>query len=339
LLAWAAACGAPFTNSDLELEGEDLDLAQAVPWADDLRLAVPEEGEVGTIESGLGVLVQPLTRRCSGPGHPDRFCDTVRLAKAVNGEVVARLRIVETLVRKARPSVRRPGFRRFGPYPVPDLAGTEVRLDVARAEDGVVTWEIAYAPAGTLPDAAAWRAVVTGGLEKGREARHGRGTVSLLLDEAAAALGADVGGQVHLAFELDGCTRGQSIVFDGYRGNDGDAPLSDGLFHYEGACDGSGRLDWAFLANVHSARANKPCRETVHLACRWDAAGAGRVDGLVSGGEVVGTVDALTQCWDEGFAATWDRDLWQQQGDEASCVFPDAAAAAGAEVPAEECAP
>ena len=341
LLSWVCACGDPFANAPFIDEGDDLLFSEVVPLPEDLRLDLPEEGEVevGLSEQGLGVLVQPLTRRCAGADRPVWFCETVSFARVLNAALLLRLRVVETLVRGRRPSASGPGWRRWGPYPVPDHAELDVRLDVTRGEDGVFDWEIVYAPAGTGPEAAEWQAVVTGSLERGRNARRGRGAVSFLFDVAAAALGAPVAGELHVAFEADGCTRPMGMDLVGWVGALGAPPL-DARFHYDRACDRSGRLDWAFLKDVHEGgNPDKPCRETIRLATRWDATGAGRVDGSVSGGEVPADLGVLTECWDASFTRTWIDWLRRSDGAPDACVYADAASTAGVEAPVESCPP
>jgi len=152
-----------------------------------------------------------------------------------------------------------------------------------------------------------------------------RGTIGMDFD-AAHALDAyehRAQGRIAASWDIGADPRVVEAAFDTFSDRAGDGPIS-ALYRYREASDGSGSFEFAFRADLDDEGG---AAEDVVLMTRWDRAGAGRGDGVVTGGDAGGAVIYASECWDKYFDRTFWFDnaaLQPNDGDAAACPFGEA---------------
>ena len=102
---------------------------------------------------------------------------------------------------------------------------------------------------------------------------------------------------------------------------DVDGTGADATYSFEDSAEEGGQLQLRLQADLVDVRAGGEREETV-LSTRWTAAGAGRADIVVSGGDLGSLQTVVSECWDASLAAVWTDDgSGVVIGDEAACAF------------------
>ncbi|MCA9489280.1 MAG: hypothetical protein KC621_05140 [Myxococcales bacterium] len=189
----------------------------------------------------------------------------------------------------------------------------------ARADDdGATTWAIQAKADDSLTGT--WLDVVAGRVEAGSDAIQSTGVLEVAMD-ALAKLGMATGsGHLWATYEIreDGATvtaRVQDFSDDLWE------PV-DGTVRYDWDRSQGGSMEWAIAADV-SEPANGVL-EDLRILSRWDAAGAGRADALVTGGDAGPLVFSEVECWDAAHATVFhDSIITAPEGEASSCAFGD----------------
>ena len=355
-----AGCGQPFSNSELILEGQDQQYLQLLPRPAELRLDIL--GEEAAVAEDIGQLTQALEHRCGGrdggdhvrpprppppepppPRESRLVCATLLFASGVNAAMVKWLSVVDVVTRH-KPTSRTENSRRWGPTPKKD--GLDWRLDLERSGN-VFTWNISFAVTGTPADADAWRQIVSGVVEGDRLGRRGLGEITFDLD-AAQVFGSASQGLIHASYDHTTCKRSMHLQFEGYVGEAAakakhpPAPL-DAVHYYERNCEGGGKLEWAYLEDIHARFApDQSCAESIRLTTRWDDSGAGRGDFIIDGGDLVFGRIQGSQCWNDQLRPVWrdgpDSLFWHlEKGNRDACVYDDRAEPTEVTLPTAPC--
>jgi hypothetical protein len=154
-------------------------------------------------------------------------------------------------------------------------------------------------------------------------------------------------GRAAITFAADANPKTVTVDFVDFRNlcDGADRPREPAKYLYAEADDGSGNFQFTAHGNIHREAENKPLVEDMTIRSRWTAAGAGRSDLTVGGGEVPADMQSLsvpgnsvivTECWDNDFLTVFQttepEELPQQlrdairptQGAQTDCVFAQA---------------
>ena len=114
-----------------------------------------------------------------------------------------------------------------------------------------------------------------------------------------------------------------SVVFHDWLDETGQRTRFSYFFHH--VPDEGGVLEYATTSDFLGG--GDGLRETSATRVRWQHGGAGRADLRMSGGSLLGSEVAASECWDATFAQTWwlvdhqGGEFDEERGDEASCVY------------------
>jgi len=205
----------------------------------------------------------------------------------------------------------------WGPY-AEALDPAETILWVHFEEsDGTYQWGFSQRPKGETSDEA-WVDVIAGHVEAGATETASAGWFVMDFD-AAGALDPRINARGTFGTEYAIAPEGvaATAAFDGF--TDGGVPL-DAWYYYEQVPGGSGKMDLAFL---HDMNGNAVDEEVV-LRSRWEATGAGRGDGYVTGGDLGELVATASECWDTSFETVYHDDNYSAEpatGDVGLCAY------------------
>lgn len=237
------------------------------------------------------------------------------LTREINGGVRDVLALVDEIT-AFQPSWTDGGTRAlWGPWLDDGFHG---QLWVLERADSSWEWAVEIRPEGSSEDA--WAAVVAGEVDAGSTALHSTGR--FLVDFTGIdAQGAGDGetGAMWADYELlaDGAIA--TVAFGDFA--EGDAVPADAGYRYEHTRGEGGLMDLAWETNVDDT-----APETLELALvrsRWDAAGAGRADAYVTGGDLGALTFAETECWDAVHDVVYFSSNWslEEVGDVEGCAF------------------
>lgn len=328
------ALGAP-TLAGCNYDPETRLFRQVAPHPDDVALAPP-----GTAtERNAPNQVQRALEACD----EDRLrCHAQNLATELNALTFALLSIVDAIV-QFPPSEREVGRRVWGPHFEAEQNAT-FRFEMVREDDGTFSWCL-HAGRGDLRGRLegmscgveehasgmllALSGLLTPGDTVGEAARSGSGSMVLEgprlreLEPSAPSLGL-----ITLVYDN---TSGRDVTIEVEEADD---PASSGIFgtgvtyQYMSEPDGSGTFFFAARANFVGGNGSfgfSPVLEDLVIRSRWDAAGAGRADGTVSGGDLdEGESYEATECWDSALETTFLENTYEGTRFgvmETDCVF------------------
>jgi hypothetical protein len=103
---------------------------------------------------------------------------------------------------------------------------------------------------------------------------------------------------------------------------DGSSDPASADYRYDRFDDGSGDFQFAAHANLVGG----PALEDGTVRSRWNAAGAGRGDARVTGGDAAGGM-TVSECWDASFQRVYfaaDPAVVAVEGQASACVYADA---------------
>lgn len=293
LAALLSACGNYST--------EDLRFLAALPQREDLRVAVPAQGDPSA-------LVGPCTN-----GTADVWLWAKPTSDGLNAGVDFVLALVD-VVRRYPPTWRGDDERGWGPFDDENHAGRELRVVIQRSYPAALGGapSHAYAFQARAKGTATFTTVV-GGVFDGASASRGRGAVVLDF-EAMWAIGvanADTPrGTMQILYDRasDPTTVELSLAQDGF----GVVRFGYGFAGYR---DGRGSFDYAFRNGAG---------DLLTVATSYDAAGAGRAQ--VAFTLAAGGTGAFRQCWDGAACLSYVDDPASYSCAAAPCSFGTAAA-------------
>ena len=96
-------------------------------------------------------------------------------------------------------------------------------------------------------------------------------------------------------------------------------------YTYDQTFEGEGRMDLVVHADINP-ESGTGAEETWATMSRWTADGAGRVDILISDGDLGSDTATIIECWSSGFEAVYHAESMGdlEEGDATLCVFEDA---------------
>jgi hypothetical protein len=212
----------------------------------------------------------------------------------------------------------------WGPW-TETLNPAEWRLTVTQDEAGDYHW--AFEGRRKNDPTAAFVAVVNGVATPGELEGRGVGSFSLDFDKAEELdpVGNDAQGQIDVAYDLE--SNPAHVTMDyATMATTPEGGTEAVTFHYEyaEAPDGSGDFQFTLHGDLDD---NGSAWEDTQIRSRWVAAGAGRSDILITGGDAGTTEVTAAECWDESFGRVYYSDSVEFQpteGDAADCAFSDA---------------
>ena len=275
------------------------DIDNAIPTADQVTIKLPTAGQSRTV------------------GDLATYYLTTRAATLTfNGGAAWVLTLLHAIVQ----------------YPVTSVSGTtstwgpwsnaldpaEYRLDVTANGDG--TYAYSLSGRNKLQSGSQFQMIITGDADPtaGELAGNGHFTLDLNASHSVDPIDNPTDkGVIDATYDL--ATKQLSLHIDTTDDN-GAAEVAD--YAYAEGADGSGDMTFNVFGNAGGTAAN----EQMTVRSRWTAAGAGRGDARIAGGDL-GTVQAIaSECWGTDFRRTYYTDnasFQPTEGDAASCAFAD----------------
>jgi hypothetical protein len=271
-LALLSGCGGTWSL-------DDLTFSAALPWREDLLLALPPG--VGTSPSWTA------TRRAVGEANP----------------TIERLTVFADQVRRAEPTERTSGSRRWGPFSASDVPGVSLSVAVESRGAGTFTWALDV-------ERAAERGQLVGGeTTAGATLRLGEGSLRAPLARVRplitlpAPLASLDEAEVHWA-------------------------ISEAARLVRFTAVPSAGAAWAtptLVAELRDETRSFTLRRdagvgTLEFTATIDPLGAGRAEGWLIDGPSAGAT--FSECWNAAFETTWLAERWPDGGrigDEAAC--------------------
>lgn len=209
----------------------------------------------------------------------------------------------------------------WGPW-TDESQGLDGRLWVQKHRDGSYGWALELRHTGEGEDA--WQAPIAGEIAAGsNDVTSSGGFVvdAALLDTYGEGLGAL--GVVAIDYTIDADSATGHVVMSGFAEELGD-PVSDAVLSYTTTAVDGGSLDFVVVADTSEPQ--NGTEETVAMRSRWTGDGAGRSDGVITGGDAGILAFYETDCWDASLTSVFYENSYElrREGDEASCAFSDA---------------
>ncbi len=312
-----AACGG---ISNLPLE--DLAFVDALPKAQELALAAPDEAALSQGLQAEGRRVDGLAGRCDRArdgAAGDAFCLGHELVREVNRMTAGLLGVLD-LVRSLPPTERSDDGRVWGPHSDDEHPGRRWKVGVQRHDGGAsFSWEISFAQ-----DDGPFVIVVAGAFEPGPGGTS-RGAGWYLWD-AKAARDAGFGG---VEEDPDSLELRYDLLVEPRRLNAQITGNGQTLeLDHERASDGAGAWEYVVPVDLDGLGA----LDLLQASMRWQADRAGRADAHLTLGEGSSGPPGpygTSVCWAQDFTRTFVRSDFRdacpeggcEQGDEGDCVF------------------
>ncbi len=276
----AAGCG--------NYSNEDLEFMAAVPTTTQLAVELPAAVNT-TVEAELA----------------KRTHDTIATVKDTLASVLGLVDGIRTF----EPTSRTSDGRVWGPYPDQKHPGWSWKLVVTRTSPTTFVFEL------DTQGASDWLQFLTGSFDGQGGARQGSGSFtanfSLVrasgfpLDDSSMNL-ADLA-IAYQNYDLAGSPVKVTMSIDSV------TPAADGAstlnIAYEIFTDRSGQMAFTLTGNLIPG----PAIETVDVNSQWLGSGAGAASLVVAAGDALGSKQ--TECWDSGFAATYNDKPWSPAED------------------------
>jgi hypothetical protein len=263
---------------------EDLEYMNAVPAAEDISAKIPR--------AALTVNEAELSR------------DTHAVIKAFNGALDF-LDAADT-IRTWPPTSRIPNGRIWGPWPMNDHPGWQMRFTMSRdpAAPEMFGYRFEVEPIGAGD--AGWIGFIDGSfVATGGGARKGMGHFHMQADDlrnAQFVIGADNDGNSFKSLDVIYSTAAYpiSVTMTLMLYPKGD--LTNLLtidYHYEQQATGQAAMEFSGTDTTSGA--------SISVQSRWLASGRGRADATATDGTVSGT---RTECWNDSFVETYNSTPW-----------------------------
>ncbi len=305
---------------------------EAIPEASMVNLDIPGGGEDETLRQSLEAA------KADGDVKAQYYLDTINGVRGLNGMTWALLHFVDDITENPYTSEVDNGYE-WGPF-TPALSLVTVKFTLLKEGANHFSYSLQFRKKedsdGPFED------VLVGEYESSGGALKSVGTMILdfdqakVLDETQKASGV-------ITFDYDTAGEGRAIdvKLEGFQDEDMEEPANAKYSYLENA-DLSGEYGFSMVADVHQDDPDNQdltLKENLSYHIRWVAAGNGRADVLVTGGDfpnIEPPVDSfhVSECWDQFFNQTFMQqtvvqtgaDPWSGDpvGDATLCVFPDA---------------
>ncbi|CAN5117841.1 hypothetical protein BH11MYX1_BH11MYX1_06090 [soil metagenome] len=275
------------------------DIESALPTADQVSIKLPTAGQSRTV------------------GQLATYYLTTRVATLTfNGGAAWVLTLLHTIVQFPVTSVSGNTYT-WGPWSNA-LDPAEYRLDVVANGDG--TFGYALSGRNKTQTGAQFQMIITGDADPTPGELQGNGHFTLDLDASHSVDPIDHPtdkGVIDASYDLAAKKLSLHIATT----DDHGAPAVADYAYAEGA-DGSGDMTFNILGNAGGTATP----EQMTMRSRWTAAGAGRGDARIAGGDL-GTIQAIgSECWGTDYRRTYYTDnasFEPTEGDVAACAFAD----------------
>lgn len=307
------------------LSNDDLIFLAALPDRANLALHVP-----GTELEQRGQGLSELSQGLDGCAEDDLLCQAWQVSSGINAGVFALLDLVDAIVTRFPPTRREPDRRVWGPSYVATSRST-VRFEMIRNSDsldGIFSYCL-HATLGRIPPG-------TGDQVRCDEVEHSSGLTRIF--HGAFAPGPERGGarwgQGSLVFDHNLARRvglarpgDQGIITVEYDNTEEQVAIgvkirevvdqrtllpSSADYRYQRAADGSGQFRFVILADFVPFLFTS--LEQLEIGARWNPAGAGRADAVVTGGDLVNQEVTASQCWDTDLETVYYQDSADEHG-------------------------
>jgi hypothetical protein len=289
-------CLDPISN---RLFFEDQEFLDALPSAEDDRVRYEATASVAEEQAVPGTVLE------APPGAPSLLVLTVESVNGVNLMVDALLGIVDA-VRKMPPTTREEDGRTWGPFPMDDAPGFDVRMVSTRRGLGEFTWAFEVAAHGSLD----WETFFSGVHLAGATVREGSGTFAfdgIAVDE--------LHGSSETPFYLEAKYdhhEGNEVEFALWTSRSGEEPFATYAYTIDLDDAGTFTFDTSDRSFTEGDDAGgKP--EHYHVNTHWVPGEGGRGDASISGGDLAkwDVTVQYTECWlPDGALLFQDDNLW-----------------------------
>ncbi len=275
------------------------DIDNAIPTADQVTIKLPTAGQSRTV------------------GDLATYYLTTRAATLTfNGGAAWVLTLLHAIVQYPVTSVSGNTYT-WGPWSNA-LDPAEYRLDVTANGDG--TYAYSLSGRNKTQSGSQFQMIITGDADPtaGELAGNGHFTLDLNASHSVDPIDNPTDkGVIDATYDL--AAKKLSLHID-TTDDHGAAEVAD--YAYAEGTDGSGDMTFNVFGNAGGTAAN----EQMTVRSRWTAAGAGRGDARIAGGDL-GTVQAIaSECWGTDFRRTYYTDnasFQPTEGDAAACAFAD----------------
>ncbi|QAT84019.1 hypothetical protein EJ065_2440 [Corallococcus coralloides] len=247
-----------------------------------------------------------------GQGQKSEYYQaTVNATVAVNGGTLWVLNLVEQ-ISKYPPTTLEENKAVWGPS-TDALSPTTWRLTVTKSGEASFSWVLEGKAKGE--EDSAFRAVLSGAqqvaVDADGERVKGYGSGELFIDWDAAHTLPDADdnvGTVEIRYSRPSASAEATVDADFHQVRDEkDASKRvDGTYHYKASATAGGEFEFATQEDIDHGDPLRAKLEKLSIKSRWTAAGAGRSDIKVTGGDLVGEA-TLNECWDTNFLSTYFR--------------------------------
>jgi len=274
---------------------------------DELRTAIPTSDQVGiklpgSADKTLGQLA-------------NWYVSTRDVTRTFNGGSAWVLVTVHTIVEFPVTTVNGNTYT-WGPWSGDALDPANYKLDVTAVGDGTYTYQLQGQPKTVA--GAPFETIISGTSDP--RAGEDKGTGEFFIDFDAAKRvnpvdNANSKGTVDAKYDL----AAKHLELNIASTNDAGSPVN-AEYKYDAQADGGG----AMLFDVLGDAGGGPAFEESTLRSRWEANGAGRADGRVTGGDLGATTVTASECWGTTFQRTYYTDsaaFAPTEGNVADCAF------------------
>lgn len=281
--------------------------------ADEFREAVPSQGELAmtvpasAVNSQTGKLTQALLGQ-----RADLYNLTYQVSHEVNGSIWVGLNVIDTIVQTPPNSITN-GVATWGPH-TPALEPLTWMLKVSRTGPGQYAYALSARKKAT-PNGA-FSVILAGSSTRGYS-KFFSGYKGVYTANATALNALDPirypdVGKMVATYDTTGVRRVVKMALKDHSENGG--PMADALYTYIDRVDASGHFAFAAKTDLQK---NGSLDETFAVESAWNAAGAGRGEAAVKGGDLPsGTLVRISECWDASFARVFYHDNGSVNPDE-----------------------
>jgi len=304
--------------------GAPVDFKHGVPSQEMVNVAMPEKKtapsqDISQVQQGL-------------QNEPSGSVGLTRLAVGlVNGTTVWILGTLKAVTDTPATSIKG-NVAVWGPY-TPQLSPTTWKLTVTRSGNR----NFSYVLEGKLKsqDDTAYQAVLSGthtaSVDAAGRGVPGYGKGDFLIDwKALASVGGDQtrksgSAEVTYGHELTDAATTVDVDFNEIPATGGTATETVASYHYKASPTG-GEFSYATDLNAHWWDPQNPVMQHWTIKSRWTAAGAGRADAILTGGDLKAPA-TQNECWDDDFLSQYlykSYDTSGGWGSASACTFADA---------------
>lgn len=274
---------------------------------DELRSAIPTSDQVGiklpgSADKTLGQLA-------------NWYVSTRDVTRTFNGGSAWVLVTVHTIIEFPVTTVSGNTYT-WGPWSGDALDPANYKLEVTALGDGTYSYQLEGQS--KTQTGAQFVTIISGTADPRPGDDKGTGEFFINFDAAKAVNPIDNGdakGTVDAKYDL----AAKHLELNIASTNDAGAPVN-AAYVYDAQADGGG----AMLFDVMGDQGGGPALEEATLRSRWQANGAGRADGRVSGGDLGATVVTASECWGTTFQRVYYTDnasFAPTEGDVSACAF------------------